>query len=285
MAGNYPDAPSWRMAYDRDGTQGVWVNSGNVISDLTSTQLRNLNDESNANQYSVGTSGKLCLVFPELRDLDAMFIQFEETQSYSTPYGPVEVSSNTTNGLDGTWTSLGTVGFVKTSQVKPNFRTMIWSGTALAIRGIRWSTGASIQQGMVLYSWHLYGEPVPGANPNRLELWHPTLDEKLGPAALDWGDVPRNSSGDKTFRVKNLSGTQTASNIRVAMEALTDTTPSVVAQHTISYGGGAFLPQVNIGSLAPGAISGPVTLRRITPSNATLSLWTFRVFAESTEWA
>jgi hypothetical protein len=132
----------------------------------------------------------------------------------------------------------------------------------------------------------IYGEPAPGQNPNRLELWHPTLDEKLPPAFFDWGDVPRSSSADRSFRVKNLSAVQTARSTRVAMEILTDSpAPSVVAQHTLSFGGGSFVPQVNIGDLAPGAISPAVTLRRVTPSNAVLSLWSFRVFAESTDWA
>ena len=76
----------------------------------------------------------------------------------------------------------------------------------------------------------------------------------------------------------------TAGSTRVAMEVLTDASPSVPAQHTLSYAGGSFLAQVNIGDLAPGAISGPVTMRRVTPTDAALGLWTFRVFAESTDW-
>jgi hypothetical protein len=136
-----------------------------------------------------------------------------------------------------------------------------------------------------IYFLHLYGEIAPGQNPHRLDLWHPTLDERLTPAYFDWGDVPRSSSADRLFRVKNLSPSQTANDVRVAMETASDTTPSVAAQHTLSYGGGSFLAQVNIGDVAPGAISGPVTLRRITASDATLGLWTFRVFAESTDWS
>jgi hypothetical protein len=139
---------------------------------------------------------------------------------------------------------------------------------------------------MTFRNVHLYGEPAPGENPNRLALWHPTLDQRVTPAYFDWGNVPRSSSADRLFRVKNVSSTLTASSVRVAMEALTDTTPSVPGQHSISSDGTTFLAQVNIGSLSPGAISGPLTLRRVIPSNAVLSLWSFRVFAESTTgWA
>ena len=69
------------------------------------------------------------------------------------------------------------------------------------------------------------------------------------------------------------------------MDVLTDGSPSVPGQHTLSFGGGSFLSQVNVGDLAPGAVSGIVTFRRVTPSNAQLGLWSFRVFAESTAWS
>ncbi len=56
-------------------------------------------------------------------------------------------------------------------------------------------------------------------------------------------------------------------------------------QHLLSYGGGSFLAQGNVGDLAPGAISGPVTLRRVLQSNAQLGVFAFRVFAEPDAWA
>jgi hypothetical protein len=284
MAGNYPDAPSWRMAYDRDGTQVFKIDGANNITQLTSTQVNTLNDESDGSFSMVGTSAtaSLLFIFPELRDLDG-FLNVGQS-SFAMGSVTVSVSANTTNGIDGTWSTISTAAPV-TGGVKATYRTSIVSSTALAIKAVKFrgSSGSSSMWDAVAV--HLYGEPVPGANPNRLELWHPTLDEKLPPAYFDWGDVPRSSSSDRAFRVKNLSAAMTAGAVRVAMESLTDTVPSVPAQHTISYGGGSFLAQVNIGDLAPGAISGPLTLRRITPSNAVLSLWSFRVFAESTAWA
>jgi hypothetical protein len=285
MAGNYPDATSWRMAIDRDGTQIVSIDSSNNLTSLTSTDLRNLNDEKGTATTPIKQGGKLALVFPELRDIDAMYMAGAD-YSNSPSFTGYEVSADTTNGFDGTWTSIGTGGYFLGSVPKPDYRTKVVNSTALAVRAVR-AKASTNQYGnnVELLTWHVYGEPAPGQNPNRLELWHPTLDEKLPPAFLDWGDVPRSSSADKQFRVKNLSTQQTANSVRVAMEILTDSAaPSVVSQHTLSYGGGSFVAQVNLGSLAPGAISGPVTLRRITPSNAVLSLWSFRVFAESTDW-
>jgi hypothetical protein len=286
MAGNYPDYPSWRMAYDRDGTQVYKIDGVNNISALTTATLAAMNDESAGQAFTWTGQNYMVFIFPELRDLDAFFIQSASVAPYTSVTSiPLSVSTDTTNGIDGTWASIGTASVSPTSLVKPAYRTGIVSSSSLAIRALKLNVNASGTNVMwAAQAIHLFGEPAPGENPNRLELWHPTLDERVPPAYFDWGNVPRSSSADRPFRVKNNSSSQTAQSIRVAMEALTDTTPSVPAQHTLSYNGGSFLPQVNIGDLAPGAISGPVTMRRITPSDATLSLWSFRVFAESTSW-
>lgn len=286
MAGNYPDAPSWRMAIDRDGTQGYTINSSSVITQLSAAQLQALNDESDS-YVEVGNSAeanvKLMLIFPELRDIDGYFIDMD---SSNFPISAViEVSADTTNGVDGTWTQIGSgTATLGGDSVVPAFRSVV-SVTQLAQRAIRVLRTSSESGTLRVSAFHLYGEPVPGENPDRLALWHPTLDERVTPAYFDWGNTPRSSSGDRLFRVKNLSSTLTATSVRVAMDTLTDGTPSVPGQHSLSYGGGSFLAQVNVGNLAPGTISGPVTLRRITPSNAQLGLFAFRVFAEATSWS
>jgi hypothetical protein len=281
MAGNYPDAPSWRMAYDRDGTQVVLIDASNVLTAQTSGVVAATNDENAVSGLMAG-GGQVVMrwafVFPELRDLDGYCI-IKASGSVSV----CEVSTDTTNGFDGTWSAITTASQTSAGAA-PLYRTAIQSVTALAVRAFRFTYQNATSPGPI-HTVHLYGEPAPGQNPNRLELWHPTLDQKLPPAFFDWGDVPRSSSADRLFRVKNLSSVQTAGAVRVAMDVLTDASPSVPAQHTVSYGGGSFLAQVTLGDLAPGAISGPVTLRRITPSNAALSLWAFRVFAESTAWS
>lgn len=267
------------MAFDRDGTQGVKIDSANVISTMTNGELVTLNDEGDSQISAFSSPWKICLIFPELRDIDGYFRNIKGKQLV------VETSVDTTNGFDGTWVTISaTTGETATYEVatKPAYRTAITSSTVLAVRAIRFSGQYVSFDNSVFRSIHLYGEPAPGENPNRLALWHPTLDQRVTPAYLDWGNVPRSSSADRLFRVKNLSASLTATSVRVAMESLTDTTPSVPAQHTLSADGTTFLAQVNIGSLAPGAISAPLTIRRITPSNAVLSLWSFRVFAEST---
>lgn len=289
MAGSYPDSPSWRMAIDRDGTQGYQISETNVVTQLSAAQMQMLANE--ADDYVVGASnaanGYLMLIFPEARDIDGFFVDVDAPSELYPVSWAMEVSADTTNGLDGTWTQIasGTAAAGGVDAVSPAYRTVV-STTQLAQRAIRVRRSVAGTSGeMRIAAFHVFGEPSPGENPDRLALWHPTLDERVTPAYFDWGNVPRSSSGDLLFRVKNLSSTLTASSVRVAMETLTDGTPSVPGQHSLSFGGGSFLAQVTIGDLAPGATSGQVTLRRITPSNAQLGLFAFRVFSEADSWS
>jgi hypothetical protein len=245
--------------------------------------ILNNEDEDSFQIVGTGTSGTLLIVFPELRDLDAYFLR-NLPSAFSPPPLTIATSVDTTNGIDGTWSTIFS-GSGTSGTVKPGYRSGIASTTALGIRAIRFTANNGALNNFSPNVLHLYGEPAPGENPNRLALWHPTLDQRVTPAYFDWGNVPRSSSADRTFRVKNLSATLTANTPRVAMESLSDTTPSVVGQHTLSLDGATFLAQVNPGTLAPGAISGVITLRRVTPSNAQLSLWSMRVFAEATSWS
>lgn len=277
MAGNFPDVPSWRMAYDRDGTVGVQISAGGVITQMDGATLQALNDESASSTLLPAAGSRLAFIFPEKRDVDALFLAATSGNHQSFQY-----STDTTNGLDGTWSAWLTDILTATSWNGTLHRTGIRSGSAFAVRGIRWTS--NIGFGGTLQGVHIYGEIAPGENPHRLDLWHATDDARVSHAFFDWGDVPRSSSADKTFRVKNLSPAQTADSVRVALEALTDMTPSITAQHLLS-AGGSFLAQVNVGDLAPGALSGVVTLRRTIASNAQLGLASPRVFAEADSWS
>lgn len=264
------------MAIDRDGTVGVLIDAVNVPTQMTIGQMQSLNNESN-DGVGTGDFVNMAFIFPELRDVDGyLFIR--------SAYGSITVytSVNTTNGIDGTWVQIQ-APYVPPVTVVPQYREQIRSSTALGIRSIRFT--GNVNNSPFNMAVHLYGEISPAQNPNRLVLWHPTLDQRVTPSFFDWGDVPRSSSADKTFRVKNLSATLSANSIRVAQDVLTDTTPSVPGQHTLSTDGTTFLAQVNVGTLAPGAISAITTLRRVTPSNAVLSLWAHRVFAEANSWS
>lgn len=284
MAGNYADAPSWRMAYDRDGTQGYYGSSGGMTQ-LTQAQVQAMNAEGGGGfQWNTGgyNGGQwITLIFPEKRDIDA-YALFVWGNNYSL--SGVRISTDTTNGIDGTWTTVSSPQN-NGSNVKPGYRTGIQQSSFLGVKAISWSPycnsanyGGDVSVNLV----HLYGEPVPGENPDRLEIWHPTLDQRVGPAYFDWGDTPRGSSATKPFRVKNISNGKTAQSVRVAMELLTDTTPTILSQEALTLDGSSWLAQVNVGDLAPQQISATVQMRRTTSDTAVMGLWSYRVFAEST---
>ncbi len=181
-------------------------------------------------------------------------------------------SPNSTTGLDGTWTTIGNPSWIGWSETWRSAITML---ALTGVKAIRWTmrqtTGSN--QGGYAQAFHIYGTIPPDQTPNRLTLWHPTLDQELSGAGLDFGNVARSTVPVKQFRVKNLSPTLTANNIVLTTEALTDTTPTVlsVLKFNINDGSG-YSASKNIGALTPGSISNVCTLQVAPGSNATLSV-------------
>lgn len=285
MTGNYPDIPGPRMQYDRDGTQVFTGPSySSVTAQLTQAQMQLINGESAGGYLIPGSStysyARIFWIFPELRDIVGIFYGGLTTADV------VQVSPDTTNGIDGTWTALS--GVSAGSVTKTDMRNSIQAVTgATGIKGLR--TGFNHPAGGDPYisAMHIYGTISAGQNPDRLSFWHPSLDQPLSqtPAWMDWGDRPRGTSATKQVRVKNISGSMTASNVTVGMEALTDTTPAMVGQHDFALDGVTFTPTVSIASLAPGEISPIITVRQTLASSASLSLWWQRIYANAGSWA
>lgn len=281
MTGTYPDIPAARMAYDRDGTQMYKISGSSVITARPGSDLTAWNGEALASGFSFGSggSGYEVIVFPELRDLKAISIGYINSGITS-----METSANTTNGLDGTWSALTVPPMAPLT--RDAMRNNISARVANGIKAVRFglTSGLSV---FGVYFMHLYGITTAGQNPNRLEFWHPTLDQPLSdtPAFLDWGDRPRATSVIKQVRVKNRSALLTANSITVGREALTDASPTVVSQQGISLDGSTYSSSVVLpGSLAPGAISPVVSIRLTSLSTTVLGLWTQRFTAVAGTW-
>jgi hypothetical protein len=283
MAGFYPDVPGPKMALDKDGTQWFKYTSAGVGTPLTSTEITQVNDWTDGG-VDPGSGGWIAAVFPEKRDLAGVG-SFTNRSAQLTGILVVETSTNTTNGSDGTWATQVTYTNTETmaSPAAPPGRSGIRSVTTGGVRGVRLKMTGGNAFGAATF--HVYGSTTAGQTVDRLAFWHPTLDQEVGGAYLDWGDVKRNTTETRTFRVKNLSATQTANSPRVAMEALTDASPSVVGQHAISADGSTWLSQITMANLAPGAISPVLSVRRTTPLTAQPSIWSMRLFAEATTWS
>ncbi len=85
---------------------------------------------------------------------------------------------------------------------------------------------------------------------------------------LDWGGITPSSGADKFFRVKNLSSALTATGVTVTLSDPGTGTEDIARYHYLSLDGVVFTNIVSLGTLAPGGVSVPVTLRRVVPSTA-----------------
>lgn len=276
MAGTYPDAPSNRIAWDVDA-----IVLGNNSQYPLST-ARALNSDSAAYALGVGlfTGMSWVVIFPRKLDLTGYFYGAADYGGFGST-GPAYWSTDTTNGVDGTWTAWSAPNYGAASLVTQ--RSNITVNTLLGIKAFRGSYSGG-RDGAYLQHLHLYGKYASTENTDRLEIWHPTLDQRVGGAFFDWGDITRGSTADRTFRVKNISDIYTANNITVSIESLTDTTPSFAGSFMFSTGG-SFTSTVNIGNLLPSQTSGLITVRRTTPANAVLSLWNARMSAAAATWS
>ena len=288
MAGAYPDVPAPRMAYDRDGTYCGRTDTafGSPPTEMSNAQKTTLNDESVLTHIDQGLGGDVgyVFVFPEPRDIKGFVTQVTGTSGDTNLSWSGAWSTNTTNGIDGTWTAL--TGTTRSPHGDAAQRSGIIALNGPAAKGFRFQvTMVSGSNNAFLQTIHLYGAPSAGQAPNRLRGWHPTLDEEIGGAYFDWGDVPRSSTIYRDFRIKNPSATLTAQNVTLTREALTDVSPSNVSQHMFSTDGGStWFNSVNIGDLDPGEISSIITLRRDSVSNAVLSVHALRLVATASAW-
>lgn len=295
---NYWTATAPRVPWDRDGSVLNYWPTTNVITRLPQSAMTWLNSESADNsgttqQLQWNTGGTiaaftgLAVLFPFPRDMAALF-SFGNTHPPSTT--PVwQCSHDTTNGLDGTWVTVS--GLVDSPFVKPYYRVagnvivLTQNADTQSVRGVRlfWPSVNGFSSSYVR-AMHLYGYPSSSATSERIEFWHPTSDVVLPAGWLDYADFARGTTADKAFRIKNLSPDKTANAVLMQVEVLSDTTPPVVSQFTIGDPSSVFATTQTVPSLAPGAVSGVYTLRRVTPTTAQLSTWTARLDTNVASW-
>ncbi len=222
----------------------------------------------------------LTFIFPELRNLAGYFLCWTD---FTGGFSAVDTSVNTTNGIDGTWVAQAAPGYT-VGAPSPAFRSAVTTLSVAGIIAIRFRhqnpSGVS-DRGPVCA--HLYGSIASGVSLDRLRIWHPTLDQEMGAAGFDFGDFGRTGTIDRTFRVKNNSSSLTANSVVLSTTAITDASPTVLSQMSLSQGG-AFASTQNIGALAPSAISGICTLRIATSGSTALSVWRQRLVATAGSW-
>lgn len=277
MAGFYPDVPGARIPYDVDGT--IWYNVGGAPppSVISAANVKNMNDESNTNLSSPQDGGTIMCMFPALRDITHMFVLCHAS-TVST-----QISADTTNGIDGTWVAGPTFPSRTSQNVNPLYRTAIDAVNLTGVKAMKFSFNFGGAYTSNIKAIHMYGN-WSSLN-DFLFGWHPTLDQELIGADLDFGDAMQGTTATKTFRIKNFSSTQTANDVIISDEALTNATPDIPTQYDYSLDGTTFSQTVTIPTIAPNGISPVVTLRRNTATNAALGLHALRIRAVPTSWS
>ncbi len=290
MAGSYPDVPSRRMAYDADGT--VLLNRRTDTAsfpwmEIGTTERTQLNEEDTTQKIVPQTApfqfndndGELCFIFPELREIDGLFVQHDV--GTVDRIKAVDVSADTTNGIGGTFSSL-IANYTDVADVIDSYRDNITSLASSNNRAVRIKYddlgGTDTEFRMI----HLYGEISTGETPDRL-LW---IDEVTGlefTSDLDFGDVPRGGSEDREVRLRNNSATLTADTIQYTAEDLYLTAAAWFTATLPS--GSTFNATQQIASLAPATTTGIITLRRITPGTEIPLLYAAREYADVGSWA
>jgi hypothetical protein len=284
MAGNLPDPPNNRFAYDIDGTVVVTIQSGAIVG-MTQAQINSLGSDTALygggvpwNYGPIGPQNSTeAFIFPELRTVTHAF--FADTWYSSSGYVKTEISYDSLNGVDGNWTDIGNQTVFHGTPINPANRQNISTLYGLTnIRGIRfYRYGYDLMAGDNTISQHiaLYGDrPLTGVN--RLAIWHPTIDREINGGDLDLGSVVRTGLPSLSYRVKNLSATQTANTISFSVNASNgDYTPPFAAM---------FTPPGAITSLAAGAISNVVTLTGSIATNAQFALSSVRLVAQAASW-
>lgn len=280
--------PARRIPYDANGAQVYYrfpLDADPSLRDMEALHpgsVVELNDEDNSDITGVpwnNLRNQIVILLPEKWDLEAYFVALDDISG--TSGHTVEVSTNTTTGLDGTWTPHGSPTIV--TGTHDNYRDpTLWSQAG--IKGFRVEVSEmNIED---FQSVHLYGTITAGESPHRVE-WVDDALATVYTVALDGGDVAQASSVDRDVRVRNISGTQTATDVVISAEALySPGGDNPVNWYTYSLNGaaGPFASTQTIASLGPGAEQ-TVRIRRVIPASVNPNRHAPRHKAVPTSWA
>lgn len=297
MAGVYPDIPGTRFALDLDGTVMKWrdLTAGGAWNDVSSsivnTQAVTTSNYIACTTASRGGSSQITVAFPEARSLNGVYLHAGTDNKESTVVSAWSYSTDTTDGTDGTWTNFSVVFNDYTSHdnatesSKPYYRSDIAPMSLTNVKGLRVNiamndTFASYTS--QIYTLHLYGSR-PATGVDRLAFWHPTLDQVIDPAALDFGDIPQGTSNTLEFRVKNLSSSKQANGVSVDISDIKPEYDSGNMQ--LSTDNNTFASSLNLGNMTAGAVSAIVYVRRTVPSTQDPGLRFARLIADATSWS
>jgi hypothetical protein len=304
MAGNYPDVPGRRMAWDDDGSVVLAVidqdspeeagtgvpSTGNppngVFIDQSALDKQKLNDESNAflgERVTVTSTGGIFwyIFFPEKRELDGYYWNIAHG-GYSNKF--ITHSEDSTNGRDGTFSAWGTMTSADNTNVDPDYRDNIEASALSNKRAVYAAlcidTGVT-EVDQYMRAVHVYGRITPGETPDRLVFLDTVYSDIQYTTLIDYGDVPRGQTKTYTIKVKNNSTTLTANTVQMVAAALTGNSDN---WYTFSIAGGGYQATAQLGSIGPGG-SVLVTYKQAIPDAEVLGLHSARFKVNQASWS
>lgn len=275
----FPSLPGPRLPYDKDGTIVQthlyldWSGLSSVVSDANKSLL-NSERLSYAPLDTGGGSGGggWSWLFPTPTRLLGYAIHWTGQHGKT-----IEYSTDTTVINDGTWVALAAnVAPLSRMGHRSITNVDIANVKAIRIRGVQNYSNVSIAFAALYGTNTLTG----------LKTWHPTLNQEAVTADFDFGDMYLNHSiSVKQFRIKNTSS-MTANNITVSLRSNTnDLTPSTTSYASLSLDNVSYGATVNLGNLAPGAISGIVYVKYAPVSPLLTGPWVFTVDSTAASWS
>ncbi len=275
----YPSPTDRRLAWDIDGTILVArSDEGSITSSPSQWQMTAMNSETTASwnppDWGLETWGYISFVFPDYRDVSGIFVNSDGWHIGGDRAGAVEVSADTTNGLDGIWTQvvadLPNYDTVKTWRVNYTTFTPQLDVLGIRFRRMRYIAGTG--------NTHIYGKAGSLANTKRLKLYQSTgweIDK-----VTDYGDVERDHTDIRQFRIRNYSNTHSAYGVVVSMESLTGVSED---WYSFSLDGVDYLSSLDVGDLTTQTET-TFYLKQILPGGSAIGPASSRMRAEASSW-
>jgi len=127
-------------------------------------------------------------------------------------------------------------------------------------------------------------EGVRAAVSESLAFWLPSVNAPVPNGYFEWGSVPRGSSGDKQFRVKNTSLASKAIGVTVSLTGSGSGSSNPANLHLLSKDSVRFTASVELGIIVPGGMSDIITLRRVLPNALSTGAKTCSLVISNTDW-
>lgn len=282
-----PTAPQMLLDMDgticylsTDATKTTMTDVGNsVLGIMGDWNVTTLADTYSSNQVY---NRYLTYLFPQPRDITDYSLRFVCNDFANAKYRTLRYSTDTTNGVDGTWT----VALANLDSWHNANATNIRVTEPLALTGVKavdlfYSNLTSTTRSVSLYNFNLFGDFTPTG----IVFWDSAIDQQMLGSNFDLEDTIYDQSYVKQFRLKNTDTTLTANTITVSSPA----TPIIGNTRSgleFSTNGTNYSSSVVIASLAPGVISSVLYIRRSAiPSSSQNTFGNARATAVPLSWS